>query len=71
MKKYGIVKGVNFIINNDIKREFIGMNKNFFGFDVLIDNIEKIKKVLGKEVLIERVSLEDIMVYIVRGDRNV
>lgn len=71
LKKYGIVKGANSIINNDTKREFIGMNKNSFGFDALTDNIEKIKKVLGKEVSIERASLEDIMVYTVRGDRNV
>lgn len=71
LEKYKIVKGANSLINSDTKKEFIGINESSFGFDALTDNPEKIKKLFGKDTLIERASLEDIMVYTVRGYNNV
>lgn len=71
LEKYKIVKGANSLINSDTKKEFIGINESSFGFDALTDNPEKIKKLFGKDTLIERASLEDIMVYTVRGCNNV
>ncbi|MBU3100868.1 ABC transporter ATP-binding protein [Clostridium sp. DSM 17811] len=71
LEKYKIVKGDRSLITDNIKREFIGINENSFGFEALTDNAERIKKVIGKDILIERASLEDIMVYTVKGGRNV
>ena len=71
LEKYKIVKGDESLINNNTRREFIGINEGPFGFEALTDNSEKIKKVFGKDILIERASIEDIMVYTVRGDKNV
>lgn len=71
LEKYKIVKGDNSLIDADTKKEFIGIRQNSFGFDALTDDISKIKNIFGAEVLFERASLEDIMVYTVRGNRNV
>lgn len=71
LEKYKIVKGDRSFITDNTKREFIGINENSFGFEALTDNAERIKKVIGKDILIERASLEDIMVYTVKGGRNV
>lgn len=71
LEKYKIVKGANSLINNDTKKEFIGINESSFGFEALTNNTERIKKVFGKDTLIERASLEDIMVYTVGGCNNV
>lgn len=70
LEKYKLVKGDNTLINYDTKKEFIGVNKNTFGFSALTDNTDKIKKIFGKNVLIERAGLEDIIVYTVRGYKN-
>ena len=37
------------------------------GFEGLTDDGDNVKRIFGKEVLIERATLEDIMVYTVRG----
>ncbi|WP_341473343.1 ABC transporter ATP-binding protein [Clostridium estertheticum] len=70
LEKYKIVKGDQSIITANTKQEFIGINESSFGFEALTDNTERIKKVIGKDILIERASLEDIMVYTVKGGRN-
>jgi ABC-2 type transport system ATP-binding protein len=67
-EEYAVVKGSRELIDNDTRREFIGVRENSFGFEALTNNISKIKKVFGNDVIIERPSLEDIMVYTVRGD---
>ena len=67
LEKYKIVKCNNSIINSDIEKEFIGVNRKSSGFEALTDNIEKIKNIFSKDILIERASLEEIMVYTVKG----
>lgn len=71
LEKYKIIKGDNSILNDEIKSEFIGINENSYGFEALTDNVPKISKMLNDKVLIEKASLDDIMVYTVRSDKNV
>jgi len=71
LEKYKIVKGDKLLLNNDTRKELIGINESLFGFDALTDNTEKIKKIFGTDTLIERASLEDIMVYTAKGDKDV
>lgn len=71
LDKYKVVKGNKSLIDNDTKKAFIGIKQNAFGFEGLTDNAEKVKEIFGKEVLIERASLEDIMVYTVVGYKDV
>lgn len=63
---YGLVKGGLEVLNSSLKNEFIGIHENHFGFEALTDNIPKIKKLFKADVIIEKPSLEDIMVYSVR-----
>lgn len=67
LNTYGIVKGSNELLDYNIKKEFIGIHQNSFGFEALTNNIQKIKRQFSSNVLIERPTLEDIMVYSVRG----
>lgn len=63
---YGLVKGGLEVLNSSLKNEFIGIHENHFGFEALTDNIPKVKKLFKADVIIEKPSLEDIMVYSVR-----
>ncbi|ENK1242889.1 ABC transporter ATP-binding protein [Clostridium sporogenes] len=68
MEKYSLVKGGLDFLNEETKKYFIGINKNSFGFEGLTTSIDIIKEITKKgEVIIEKPSLEDIMVYTVRG----
>ncbi|MBE6044421.1 MAG: ABC transporter ATP-binding protein [Clostridium thermopalmarium] len=66
LESYGIVKGGLELLNSHTKKEFLGISENRFGFEALTDNVEKIKKIFKNQVIIEKPTLEDIMVYTVR-----
>ncbi|OPJ64134.1 ABC transporter ATP-binding protein [Clostridium oryzae] len=70
MERYSIVKGNKSLMDNYTEKEFIGVNRTAYGFDALTDDAGKVKSIFGKDVLIDRASLEDIMVYTVRGCKN-
>ena len=66
MESYGIVKGGLELLNGSSRKEFLGIRENAFGFEALTDDQNKVKKLFGDKVVIEKPSLEDIMVYMVR-----
>lgn len=67
LEDYAIIKGKNELLDSDIRKEFISIRENSFGFEGLT-NSNNVKKLFNGEVIIERPSLEDIMVYTVRRD---
>lgn len=66
LSSYAIVKGDRGFLDRDIKKEFLGVRENSFGFEALTDNAEKIRSIFKDRVLIEKASLEDIIVYTVK-----
>ncbi|QGU95743.1 ATP-binding cassette domain-containing protein [Clostridium bovifaecis] len=66
LESYGIVKGGLELLDSFTRKEFIGITENHFGFEALSDDIRKIKRLFKNEVIIEKPSLEDIMIYSVR-----
>lgn len=68
LESYKMVKGGLDLLNEDFKKKFINIKKNSFGFEGLTNNVEDMKRQYGKEIIIEKASLEDIMVYTVGGE---
>lgn len=68
LKSYGIVKGDKNLLQPDIRKKFIGVRENSFGFEGLTNNSSEIKKLFKDKVIIEKATLDDIMVYTVRGN---
>lgn len=66
LENYAIVKGGLDILNENTRKEFIGLRETRVGFEALTDNVNKIRNLFGDKVLMEKASLEDIMVYTVR-----
>jgi ABC-2 type transport system ATP-binding protein len=66
LENYAIVKGGLDILDENTRKEFIGLRETRVGFEALTDNVNKIRNLFGDKVLIEKASLEDIMVYTVR-----
>lgn len=66
LQNYGIVKGGLDILDENARKEFIGIRETKVGFEALTDNMDKTRRMFGNRVLIERATLEDIMVYSVR-----
>lgn len=65
LDKYAIIKGSKELLDSDTEKEFINIRRNSFGFEALTDNVNKIKRLFQKDVIIDKASLEDIMIYTV------
>ncbi len=71
LERYAVVKGSTKLLDSDVRKEFIGIRETASGFQGLTTNKEKIKMLFKGSCKIEKASLEDIMVYTVRGDIRV
>lgn len=71
MERYALVKGDNELLDEDLKREFVGINQSKYGFTGLTRDVQRASQVFGSSVLIEKASLEDIMLYTVGGNSHV
>lgn len=67
LENYNIVKGDKSLLDEDIRKEFVGIRENSFGFEALTNNNEKTIRLFKNNALIEKANLEDIMLYTVRG----
>ena len=69
MERYGLVKGGNELLDEELKKEFVGIKQSSYGFTGLTSDIHRARQLFGSSVLIEKASLEDIMLYTVRGGK--
>lgn len=69
IEKYRLVKGGNELINDEMKKEFIGIQQHHYGFEGLIVSKGYLDKQLRNHVIVEKPTLEEIMLYTVRGNK--
>lgn len=69
MESYAVVKGGKNLLNSDTKKLFVSVRENNYGFEALTNEIQNVKNEFKDKVVIEKPSLDDIMVYTVKGDR--
>ncbi len=67
LSEYGIVKGRNDLLDRDTEKEFVGIRKSNVGFEALTSNVHQTKEIFGREVIIEKPTLEDIMYFTTKG----
>ncbi|REK54359.1 MAG: sodium ABC transporter ATP-binding protein [Geobacillus sp.] len=66
-ENYGLVKGPKELLHSDIQQYLIGVKENQFGFEALVKDKQKIKRMAGDNIIVEKPSLEDIIVCFQRG----
>ncbi|WP_428911792.1 ABC transporter ATP-binding protein [Niallia sp. Krafla_26] len=67
-EEYAIVKGESNLLDRDTEREFIGIRKSKHGFEALTTNKQRTLRVFGDTVMLEKPTLEDIMLYTKKGE---
>ncbi|MHC6180152.1 ABC transporter ATP-binding protein [Clostridium sp. JNZ X4-2] len=68
LDSYAIVKGDKNLLQPDMRKKFIGIRETSFGFEGLTNNKLETKKLFKNKVIIEKATLDDIMVYTVKGE---
>ena len=63
--KYKIVKGGLEILDNDLRKYFIEIKKNKYGFSGLTLKANELYEKFGANIVIDKPNLEDIMLYMV------
>lgn len=64
---YVIVKGAPELLDADVRNEFIGLRESAVGFEGLFQGRRNAKRLFADHALIERPTLEDVMVYTGKG----
>ena len=70
LEEHVLIKGKKELLDEEIKNEFIGIKNNSFGFEGMIYGRKKAFELFGKEVVYERCSLEDILLYYTKQEEN-
>lgn len=70
MDNYRIVKGRKEALTKELETRFLGIKNNKFGFEGLISKISDMEKKYKEEMVIERPTLDDIMLYTIRGNKR-
>lgn len=72
LEEYCVVKGSKDKLDSNIANHFIGIKENQYGFEALSQNKGEVLQYLGDSVIIEKPTLEDIMVFSTRrSDQHV
>ena len=68
--QYGLCRGGKELVAADTNGSFIGVQLNEFGFTALTSNREKVRRKFGDQVVIERPTVEDLMVHTLKEDQS-
>lgn len=71
LEQYAVVKGERKVLNEELRRELVGLRVSDFGFSGLTCRAPLIRTLVKDSVIIERPTLEDIMLYTVRREERV
>ena len=58
------------MLDSNIKHIAENYRENSFNFEALVSNTNKIDKKLMNELVIEKPTLDDIMIFTARGDKS-
>lgn len=70
MDTHGVVKGDKKLLNNETKKLFLNINENSYGFEGVTNKKSDVRKKMNG-VVIERPSIEDIMLAYIGGNKDV
>lgn len=62
MEAYKIIKGDCNILTKEVEKYFEGISKNRFGFEGLTSQVDKVREILGDNIVVDRATIEDIMI---------
>ena len=67
LESHKIIRGRKELLDNETKKALISYKENAFGFDGLTADYKKAFEIFGEEVVYDKATLEDILMYYTRG----
>jgi len=69
LEGYAMVKGERKYLDNELKNNLVDFRESSYGFEALTASPAAIRHGWGDSLLLERVTLEEIMLFTIRGDK--
>jgi ABC-2 type transport system ATP-binding protein len=69
LERFSLVKGPNYLLDSSLEKQFIGLRKSSVGFEGLTADLEVISPALKEKMIVERPTLDEIMIYLVNRTR--
>ena len=70
LERYKIVKGPLERLSTSAMKMCVGTRETRTGFEALTASVKDLTEMVGKDMVVEKATLEDIMVYTVKGTEN-
>lgn len=70
LEQYALVKGEPDLLSSETKELFSGWSQTSFGFTGLVSDQAKARRIIRKGAVFEKATLDDIMLYTVRGKES-
>jgi ABC-2 type transport system ATP-binding protein len=64
---YAVIKGERSLLDANLRPYLVGVRENQFGFEGLVKERASVERMTGGKAILERPTLEDIMLYYTRG----
>jgi ABC-2 type transport system ATP-binding protein len=71
LESWGVVKGGHDVLSDGSRGWLRGVRKGTHGFEAITDDAAAVRSTLGDRVIVERPTLEDIVLLTSRGDQDV
>ena len=68
--EYAVVKGESRVLEPALRQKLIGLQESSLGFSALTSAASELVSMAGGKLVLERPTLEDIMLYTIRGERH-
>ncbi len=65
-ERYSLIKGERSLLNSNLQPYLVGVRENQFGFEALVTDKEHALRLTGGKAVLERPTLEDIMLFCTR-----
>jgi len=69
LERFSLVKGPNYLLDSSLEKQFIGLRKSSVGFEGLTADLEVISPAMKEKMIVERPTLDEIMIYLVNRTR--
>ena len=70
LNNFGLVKGDRALLDSNTRKVFVGIKENQFGFEGLTKDRKQAKQQFSNKIIVEKPTLEDIMLYYTRRNLN-
>lgn len=67
LNSYGIVKGSNELLSEELRESLVGIKNNRFGFEALAAEASNLRSIYRDRLVIERATLDDIILFTIKG----